>query len=203
MEDPSAYLNPYQKIDQHGASLPHRQQGDALQFVSFRQKDALPQNKLNQWRAEKVNWCAKHPKPWTPEITAEYNSVFTQRIEEWLDAGMRSCLFKKTSNRNHLKSVLLRAEPANAELHSWVIKPNYVHVLFRPLRPLPGLIKAWKCVSAKKIGQGSIWQRNYRDTIIRNAVHYARTVRYIRKNPENLPAGIFTLWESSSAKRIL
>jgi type I restriction enzyme R subunit len=202
MEDPSAYLNPYQKIDQHGSLLPHWQQGDALQFMTFRQKDALPQSKLNEWRVEKVNWCATHPKPWTPEITAEYNAVFTQRIEQWLDAGMGSCLFKKASNREQLAQVLMRAQPANAELRSWVIMPNHVHVLFRPLRPLPELIKAWKRTSAKNIARGSIWQRNYRDTLIRNAEHYARSVRYIRKNPEKLPPGTFTLWESDSAQRI-
>jgi REP element-mobilizing transposase RayT len=202
MEDPSAYLNPLGKIDQHGSRLPHWQQGDALQFVTFRQKDALPQSKLVLWRSEKAMWLSKHPKPWTPKQTSEYSEVFTERIEEWLDAGMGSCLFNHAENREALKIVIMKAAPANAELHAWVIMPNHAHVLFRPLRPLPELIKAWKRASAQKVGKGSIWQRNYRDTLIRNSTHYARVVRYIRKNPVSLAPNSYSLWESESAQRI-
>ena len=202
MEESAAYFNPYQKIDRHGTRLPHWQQGDALQFVTFRQKDALPQSKLNEWKRAKSIWIAKYPKPWTPEQADEYNSMFTERIESWLDAGMGSCLFKEAGHREKLEHVFSRAEPASAELFAWVIMPNHAHVLFRPKRPLPELIKAWKRTSAKLLEQGAIWQRNYRDTIIRNPMHYARTVRYIRNNPKRLAPGMFTLWESESAQRI-
>jgi hypothetical protein len=111
MEDPSAYLNPLGKIDQHGSRLPHWQQGDALQFVTFRQKDALPKSKLVLWRSEKAMWLSKHPKPWTPKQTSEYSEVFTERIEEWLDAGMGSCLFNHAENREALKIVIMKAAP--------------------------------------------------------------------------------------------
>ncbi len=202
MNDGSSFLNPYQKIDQHGKRLPHWQQGDALQFVTFRQKDALPQSKLNTWKHEKSAWMVKHPKPWTPEQAEEYASIFTERIEAWLDAGMGSCLFRKPSNRQKLERVLMQADPAHAQLHAWVIMPNHVHVLFRSKRPLPELIKAWKRASAKSLGFGSIWQRNYRDTIIRDQGHYVRVVRYIRRNPKELAPDMFTLWESERARRI-
>lgn len=203
MEDTSVYLNPYRQIDQHGSKLPHWHQGDALQFVTFRLKDALPQSKLRVWRAEKENWFIRHPKPWTPELDADYEATFTERIEEWLDAGMGSSLFKLQTHREPLAATIQRAEPASAEHHAWVIMPNHVHLLFRPKRPLPELIKAWKRSSAAAISKGSIWQRNYRDTLIRNGRHYARAVRYIRNNPRNLPEGSFTLWQSETAKRVM
>jgi hypothetical protein len=46
--------------------------------------------------------------------------------------------------------------------------PNHVHLLFKPFWPMEELIKSWKGISARRIGQGSIWQEGYRDTIIRD-----------------------------------
>ena len=90
------------------------------------------------------------------------------------------------------------------EHHAWVIMPNHVHLLFKPLVPMEELIKAWKGVSARKIGQGSIWQPNYRDTLIRDGEHFANAVRHIRRNPvkAKLPEGSFSLWESERAKLV-
>ncbi|MBK1855067.1 transposase [Verrucomicrobiaceae bacterium 5K15] len=85
---------------------------------------------------------------------------------------------------------------------SWVIMPNHVHLLFTPLKPLPQIMKTWKGVSARKIGKGSIWQPNYRDTLIRNSEHFVNAVRYIRRNPRGLREGTFTLWESERAKSV-
>lgn len=65
------------------------------------------------------------------------------------------------------------------------------------------LIKIWKGVSARKIGQGNIWQKNYRDTLIRDSIHYANAVRYIRRNPAKLNPGEFSLWQSERAQGVL
>jgi REP element-mobilizing transposase RayT len=115
---------------------------------------------------------------------------------------MGSCLLRQPEKRKTIVTAIQQAEPANAELHAWVIMPNHAHVLFRPMRPLPELIKAWKRASAKHIGNGSIWQRNYRDTLIRNQTHYNRVVRYIRKNPIRLAQNDYSLWESEIAKLV-
>ena len=82
--------------------------------------------------------------------------------------------------------------------------PNHVHVLFVPHVPLEDLIQAWKSNSARRIGRRSIWQRNYRDTPIRDADPFANAVRYIRNNPvkAKLPEEAFTLWQSPRAQRV-
>jgi len=91
---------------------------------------------------------------------------------------------------------------AQVQLDEWVIMPNHVHCLFQPLYPLKELLKTWKGVSARRIGQGSIWQRNYRDRLIRNSEHFESTVLYIRNNPKGLASDQFTLWESRRAQRV-
>ncbi len=95
----------------------------------------------------------------------------------------------------------MRFQGERVNHHAWVIMPNHVHLLFQPVNPLGILLQAWKSVSAKLIGQGSIWQANYRDTLIRDGEHFANAVRYIRRNPikAKLREDCFTLWQSERA----
>jgi len=81
--------------------------------------------------------------------------------------------------------------------HAWVIMPNHVHLLFSPLVPVAKLIQAWKGHSARLLGQGNIWQRDYYDTMIRDPEHYINTLRYIRRNPikAKLTEKRYTIWE--------
>ncbi len=82
--------------------------------------------------------------------------------------------------------------------------PNHVHALVIPKVPLPKLVQAWKSTSATAIGKGPIWQRNYRDTLIRDVDHFVNAVRYIRNNPvkARLSADCYSLWQSERAEKI-
>lgn len=99
-----------------------------------------------------------------------------------------------------MKKVLMHADGEKVEQLAWVIMPNHVHLLCRPFDPLEKLLKIWKGVSARRVGQGQLWQSNYRDTMIRNERHLYRAIHYIRNNPKHLPVSDFTLWESDFAK---
>jgi REP element-mobilizing transposase RayT len=193
------YLNPSAEILKHGQELPHWQQGEAIQFVTFRLGDSMPAGKLRLWKEDREIWQNLHPQPWSPEVEKEYHKRFTWVLEGWLDDGAGSCLLKGPVNRDFLETVLMRFQGEKVEHHAWVIMPNHVHLLFTPLSPLEKLIQAWKGVSARQMGQGKIWQKNYRDTLIRDSGHFANVVRYIRRNPAKLRAGTFTLWQGPRA----
>jgi putative transposase len=75
-------------------------------------------------------------------------------------------------------------------------------LLFTPMASLEKLMQSWKGVSSRRMGAGTIWQKNYRDTLIRDAGHFANAVRYIRRNPAKLQQGTFTLWQSERALAI-
>ena len=196
------FLRGDEPIKKYGRKLPHWEQGEAMQFVTFRLADALPESKLRTWRDELAIWTTLHPKPWTPAIEDEYDRKFTARIERWLDQGHGSCLLREEHNRLHLEEVLMHFQDDRVVHYSWVIMPNHAHVLFIPLAPMKLLLKAWKGVSARRIGCGSIWQKDYRDTLVRDREHFVNLVRYIRKNPEKLPSSAFTLWEGQKATAI-
>jgi REP element-mobilizing transposase RayT len=198
------FFNPDGELRKHGDSLPHWEQGEAVQFVTFRLGDALPASLIDEWRKERDHWLKDHPQPWSGETQAEYHRRFTRVIEQWLDRGMGSCLFADPQAREVLAGCLMRFEGERVIHHAWVIMPNHVHALFSPRVPMEKLIQAWKSHSARTLGKGSIWQRDYRDTLVRDIDHYQNCVRYIRRNP--LKAGLaetrFTLWENDRASRM-
>lgn len=196
------FLDPSEDIQKHGTNLPHWQQSDAMQFVTFRLGDAMPREKLRQWKQGFAVWKFHHPKPWSTEVERDYQKRFIWRLEHWLDEGSGSCILAEKAVRLRLEETLMHDQGKKAEHHAWVIMPNHVHLLFTAHEPLERLMKSWKGVSSSKIGRGSIWQKGYRDTMIRDGEHFANVVRYIRRNPAKLRPGTFTLWQSERALRI-
>ena len=90
------------------------------------------------------------------------------------------------------------------ELFSYVVMPNHVHVLFRPLgsHRIPKIVKSWKGFTALQINRrtgksGTLWQEDYWDRLIRNPRHFWTCWEYIRLNPAKarLSGGEFVLFE--------
>jgi hypothetical protein len=196
------FLDPRSEIKSHGRLLPHWQQGEVMQFITFRLKDDMPREKLLEWEQDLILWKRHHPLPWSDEVWRQYHHRFTWRLEEWLDAGSGSCLLADTTRRDILAETIMHDHGNRANHHAWVIMPNHAHLLLTPLYPIDGLLKNWKGISARRMGNGSIWQKGYRDTMIRDEKHFANVVRYIRRNPVGLPRGSFTLWQGERALEV-
>lgn len=199
-----SFLNPDREIRKGGDALPHWQQGEVMQFVTFRLGDSLPQSLLKDWADQRAKWLVDHPQPWTDEIRAEYHRKFSRAIERWLDRGMGGCLFADPDARQVLEDCLMRFQGERVKHEAWVIMPNHVHLLFSPRVPMEKLIQSWKSHSARMLGRGSIWQRDYHDTMIRDADHFANALRYIRRNPlkAGLPEGRYSLWENAGGQDV-
>jgi REP element-mobilizing transposase RayT len=196
------FYHPERETLKHGADLPHWQQGEVMQFVTFRLADSMPQSKLRTWKEDLATWKKLNPEPWTEKQSREYHQRFTWKLEHWLDEGHGACILKQPANRSILEETLMHDQDIRAIHLAWVIMPNHVHLLFTPKHPLDKLLQSWKGISSRRIAQGPIWQKNYRDTLIRDAQHFTNAVRYIRRNPSKLKLGTFTLWESERAAAI-
>lgn len=96
-------------------------------------------------------------------------------------------------------------------IDTWIIMPNHVHILFRiddhipdvirasprdaptfqlPAQSLGSIINHFKSACTKRINtihdfDGTIWQRNYHDHIVRSIEECDRIRIYIRQNPAN------------------
>ena len=195
-----------------GGNLPHWRQSGTTYFVTFRLADSLPKEKLNQWRRERDQWLAENPRPDAGNVDAtpssrltewqqEYRARFTERIEQWMDAGSGSCMLKDPAVREIVCSVLNQMNGTQYRLHSYVVMPNHVHVLASPVgdHTLSVIVQGWKSVSSRQIKKltgwaEAVWQKESFDHIVRNAESLEKFRRYIEKNPARLERGSFSLF---------
>lgn len=205
------FYNPYADIRHTGDRLPHWQQAGAVYFVTFRLGDALPSNLLSQWETDRDAWFRYHPKPWSVDIEREYHQRFSQKIENWLDAGHGACLLQQSGCANIVAETLRYFDEVRITMISFVVMPNHVHSLFalNPEWTLERLLLSWKRFSAREINKlvarsGRLWQRDYFDRLIRDEKHFANCIRYIRRNPERarLLPDQYVLYESEIAKGV-
>jgi REP element-mobilizing transposase RayT len=75
-------------------------------------------------------------------------------------------------------------------LFAWCIMPNHVDVVLElfPGHHLSNIVHSWKSFTAKRAQRitgvdGSFWQREYYDHLIRNDAELERVVRYTAQNP--------------------
>jgi putative transposase len=206
------FFNPCAEIRHTENRLPHWQQKGAVYFVTFRLADAVPTRPRNQWETDREAWVKVHPEPWNAEIEREYHQRFSGAIERWLDAGHGSCLLRQRKWAEVVADTLRHFEGERVVMISFVVMPNHVHALFvqNPVWPLEKLLQSLKRFTTREINKllgrvGNLWQRDYFDRLVRDEIHFANCVRYIRRNPEKakLPPNEFILWQSEIALAIL
>ena len=199
------FFRPRDAIRIHHNRLPHWQQDAASYFVTWHLADSISQRQLNEWREQRDHWLILHPKPWDETVRHEYSTRFTVVMEQWLDAGMGSCLLRNQSVSEIVSTALLFFHHQRYTVDCFVVMPNHVHVVFRLHEGyrLEAVIKSWKGYTARQInlatGQsGSVWMEDYWDTLIRNPEHLERCRSYVEHNPikAGLQVGAYRLFEN-------
>jgi REP element-mobilizing transposase RayT len=196
--------------------LTHWRQDGATYFVTFRLADSLPQGKLRELESLKREFAARHGIRGTDwqsvevrgtdwqsvlrrraaSIPREAWEVFCReqmrRIERWLDQGMGSCCLRRPDIANTVVDALLHFDDDTYELGSYVVMPNHVHAILRPLKPktdpLEKILQSRKRRSSREINGklglvGELWQEESFDRIIRDEEHLDRCLQYIGDNP--------------------
>ncbi len=189
------FFNPHLPLEINERNLPHWTQGGTTYFVTFRLADSIPQPKLEQWRNDREIWLKTHSEPFSNEEKNEYHQLFSEKTEEWLDAGMGSCLLAKSRNATVVADAFRKFDGERYELGEWVVMPNHVHVLVTPKEGygLADILHSWKSFTAheicKKAGEaGQVWQHESYDHIVRSPEQLRHFEDYIHENP--VKAGI-------------
>ena len=119
-------------------------------------------------------------------------NVSPREIDRWLDQGSGSCVLKEPANAKIVADALRHFDGDRYELASFVVMPNHLHVLFRPLEDhaLTDILRSWKGFTAREINKrmgktGALWQDEYWDRLIRSERHFCKVAEYIRENPVN------------------
>ncbi|MFL6521149.1 MAG: carbamoyl-phosphate synthase large subunit [Chthoniobacterales bacterium] len=208
---PSMLFEPFDeetKIEQTKRHLPHWEQPGATYFVTFRLIDSVAQDVLRQWQEECEHWLKAHPQPWNWRTAHEYMRLCEESREEWLDRGHGSCLLRQPAVADIVASTLKHFDRERYVLDAFVVMPNHIHALFKPLgsHSLSSILHSWKSFSANAINrqvdrQGPLWMAENFDTIVRNTAHLKACRDYIVQNPVKaaLAAGDFVL----EARRLL
>ena len=171
--------------------LPHRHQAGTTAFLSFRLADSLPQARLEEWSRERKKFLLRHPKPWSEEIWKEYQRSFPERLETWLDEAQGACWLRDPEIAAVVAEALSHFDGDRYILDRYVIMPNHVHVLVKPIHGyrLDQIVHSWKSFSAKEINKrllrkGQVWEHESFDHLLRSAKQLAKVRKYIEENPE-------------------
>ncbi len=173
--------------------LPHRDNGSAIQAITFREADSLPSHVVDAWKAE-LQHLLNSP---APETQAATRKELTRRIAHYEDAGHGECHLRQPELAKIVQAALLEGHEQTYRLLAWCIMPNHVHILIKQgdKTSLGKIIQQWKGGSAHRINlvlerQGPLWANDYFDRAIRDEEHFWNSVTYIHRNP--VRAGLVT-----------
>lgn len=157
--------------------LPHFDEPDRIQFITYRLADSMPQAFLDT------------------ADEALRRGEFTEagrrkRIEYYLDQGHGACWLRDPVIAAMVEGNLRHFDGERYRLLAWCVMPNHVHVLAEMMGgfPLEDVTHSWKSYTAHEINRvlnrlGRVWQAESFDRYIRNEQHFERVVGYIEDNP--------------------
>jgi len=151
--------------------------------------------------------AAKASEPRTQDQEEEYAELFAARFHKWLDSGLGECRLKSPEISAIVEKALRFFDGDRYWLGHFVVMPNHVHVLVRPLgeHNLSSILHSWKSFTAKEINselkrEGKVWQDESFDTIVRNATQLEQFSNISRRTQQRQTCGkVPSRWASAAA----
>ena len=157
--------------------LPHFDEPNTIQFITFRLADSMPQSVLQAYAEALERGEITEREQW-------------KRIENYLDRGHGACWLKTPAIASMVDSALRYFDGKRYRLIAWCVMPNHVHALAEMWEdhPLEEVVHSWKSYTAhqanKTLGRsGRFWQPEGFDRFMRSTKHLLRTLEYIENNP--------------------
>ena len=188
------FFNPCNEIEIHSGDLPHWRQQDVWYFITFRLADSIPLHVVEKIKEEREIWLKQHDiNNLTATEKSEYYTLFAKRTEDWLNAGYGSCVLGDPKIAQIVENTLLHFNNQRYILDEYIIMPNHVHLLVKPLNNylLPQILHSWKSFTASEINKalckkGQLWMKESYDHIVRNQKAFFAIRDYIKNNPINV-----------------
>ncbi len=172
--------------------LPHYDVPGVTQFVTFRLADALPASRRSEWEAL---------------LKIESERERRMELEAYLDRGAGECWLARPEIAAVAESALRYFDGERYRLQAWVVMPNHVHLLVDIWQtPLAVVMQSWKHFIAREANkllgrEGTFWEREYWDILIRDEELRRKAVRYVEANPVKAHlAAQAQAWPWSSAR---
>jgi REP element-mobilizing transposase RayT len=192
-------------------SLPHLKREGATYFVTFRQAGTLPKELLIRFKKEReaiLQRAVAEKRPLTWHEQKELFQWYSSRVDQYLDCGYGTCHLRRADVAALVAKALCYFAGQRYQLQAWVIMPNHVHAV---VRPLPGytlsqILHSWKSYTAHEINsllrrkESPFWQKESYDHLIRDEDDLLHCYSYTVMNP--VKAGLCSVpeaWPWSSA----
>jgi len=170
-------------------TLPHIYKEGCTYFVTFSLIDAVPE-RLRKRRLQSDADLDEVEKQYDPPPSTG------------------SCILRDSRAASIVENALLHFQGERYSLSAWSVMPNHVHAVVTPFadQNLSKILHSWKSFSAHEINKalgrnGSVWEKESFDHLVRNEGAFERFVRYTESNP--VVAGLCKkpdLWPFGSAR---
>ena len=193
--------------------LPHLKREGGSYFVTFRLEGTLPWEVLLRFKQERdailaQARAAKRALTWFER--EELFRWYSTRVDAYLDGGRGECWLRRPEIADLVSGALRFHDGIRFNLVAWVVMPNHVHSVVRPLPgwSLSAILKSWKGFTSREANRllrrtgTTFWQAEGYDHLIRDEEDRARCCQYTIMNP--VKAGLCAKpedWRWSSAYR--
>ena len=193
----------WDKVTKNDSSyLPHWTMNCGTYAVTFRQADSLPAAALNRYREtrdliqEKIDILSSQDSsrsqlPQLKSLREQLSQIQDSIIETALNKGHGSCLFHDLKNAEILANAIRHFDGKRYHLLAWCVMPNHAHAVLKlaPGEQLDKVLHSWKSFTSHEINKhngtnGSIWQKESYDHLIRDGDDLRNQVHYVIRNPE-------------------
>jgi|694.fasta_scaffold32629_3 1-hydroxy-2-methyl-2-(E)-butenyl 4-diphosphate synthase len=181
--------------------LPHWRMPGATYAVTFRLQNSIPASALEEYHRRRElllvrlkDFASHGGSRSSLKSLLEARAEIANLEESFLDVSLHEshgdCFMKRPEIAALVESALKHFDGDRYDLFAWSVMPNHVHVLVRPKagHELDEIVHSWKSFTAKEANrllgrQGSFWQEEYYDHVIRDTDDFNHQLRYVLGNP--------------------
>ena len=122
------FFDPEQDVFNEERLRPHWSQAGAIVFITFRTKDSVPKQVLQQWEQEKIAWLEKRGllgnyKHWSTVLPTlsdaerqAFQTHFNRTRESFLDTCQGKCLLVRSASQYDYLRMYIADNPTKARL---------------------------------------------------------------------------------------
>jgi len=196
-------------------NLPHIDMPGYSTFVTFRLADSMPREVVQKWHDEIESWLKEHhlgeqsvedvlvANDIDESLKNELRRFKNRKWHGHLDDCHGDCVLGAPQPRKLVEESLLHFDGQRYDLERFVIMPNHVHLLiqmrqgFLLRKQLTETLRyTARCVNSLLKQDGTFWQSEPFDHVVRSEAQFEYLQQYIVDNPEKarLSEGEYTLW---------